>query len=187
MDSTSEDEMTSVSHNKLVIDQIVRAFPVDSVPPSDKILLESQSENQEAIDTAEAFAGRTWNSMTAEELRYNYVSLSYFSPRAISYYLPGYMVAQLTDRGSIDVAAERIDYCLSETLALTTADSILAWFTLEQLVAIKNYYVIRMLSLIDLESFSRGTAPWDRDIERAFVNVLKWIEFHRARGSMASS
>jgi hypothetical protein len=187
MGSTAEDEMTAVSYDKLVIDPIVKAFPVDSVPPASTLLSCFRVEDQESIDTAEAFAGRTWDSMKAEELRYNYISLSCFSPRAIVYYLPGYMVADLKDKSALDVATTSIDYCLSEKITPTSADSIFALFTHEQLLAIKSYYVSRMLHEISFYGVSYLPRSSDRDVERAFVNVLKWIEFHRARGSMASS
>jgi hypothetical protein len=178
--------MADVSNDTLVIHQIVQAFPVEPVPPASTLLRDFRYENPEAVETSETFEGRTWDSIQAEELRYNYLALSCFSPRAIAYYLPGFLVAHLKDRSVLDVATTRIDYCLSEFITPTSADSILALFTHQQLLAIKSYYVIRMLDEISFYGMSVVLRSSDRDVERAAVNVLKWIEFHRARESIAS-
>jgi len=179
--------MANVSKARLVIDQIVSVFPVEPVPPANVLLVDSQSQNPEAIETLQSFSGRRWDRISVDDLRYNYFALSVFSPRAIAYYLPSYLVAQLVDRSSLDVATSRIDYCFSETSAMRSADNVLVRFTYKQLLAIKNYYALRLLDFINVPSLSVeyfSTAP---DVDLALVNVLKWIEFHRARGLMAST
>ena len=65
----------------------------------------------ECEEIAEYFRGKSpWDNFPIQELRYHHAALSLFTPAAHHYFLPAFILADLTDRREADVIGENILY-----------------------------------------------------------------------------
>jgi hypothetical protein len=87
---------------------ISTAFP-SRPPPSEREI--SDAGDDEGLRTF--FAGRSWQGIAPSELRYHEVGLSLLTDQAFAYYLPAYMLAELTDSHIMDTVPEHIAYAFA--------------------------------------------------------------------------
>jgi len=63
---------------------------------------------------SEFFAGKQWENLNAPDLRKHDVALSFFEPEAFRYFLPAFMLAELSDPETADVIGESIVFHFSK-------------------------------------------------------------------------
>jgi len=64
----------------------------------------------ESVDVAEYFRGTSWREHSIDELQKQQSALSFFSPEALQYFLPGYMIASLGHWREADLIPSSILY-----------------------------------------------------------------------------
>jgi hypothetical protein len=77
-------------------EQIIIAFQ-DTPHPGNRFEDISVTLRDEGI--VDYFAGRTWQGHEVKNLHYHYDALSFFTPKAFRYFLPAFMLADLSDDG----------------------------------------------------------------------------------------
>jgi hypothetical protein len=140
-----------------LLEMIHAAFKDVPYPGDDNITVApSEMYVREYQDIAEPFLGKDPQSITVEFALENHEALSFFTPSAFQFYLPGFMRVVLLhpDLHVIDVLPETLQFVLS----LRTESSLQAYFyeqikllTTEQKRAIADF----------LESYSTLFVGWD--------------------------
>ncbi len=125
-DSTSSD----------LIAQIRRAFSDGfsfEVPPNGRL---TTSRYDEGIH--DFFTGREWSSLSPVEVRKHVAALSFFTPEAFCYYLPAFMLAELLDAETADVAGQFVVFTFGRPKFESQAcyDARIALFTQDQKQAV---------------------------------------------------
>jgi hypothetical protein len=87
---------------------IAAAFPVRCPPSGRQICDAGDDEGLCAF-----FSDKCWQEIAAADLRYHEVGLSLFTDRAFAYYLPAYMIAEVSQPHVMDVSSECIAYAFT--------------------------------------------------------------------------
>jgi len=84
------------------------------------------------------FTGREWSSLSPVEVRKYVAALSFFTPEAFCYYLPAFMLAELLDAETADVAGQFVVYAFAKPQPnyLVSYDARIALFTQVQKQAV---------------------------------------------------
>ena len=95
-----------------LVDAIKRAFAQCPYPGSRRIDISATTYDDEGI--YDYFVGSDPFDHEVTRLRYHSVALSFFTDPAFRYWLPAFMIAELTDPIKADIIAESIAYHLSD-------------------------------------------------------------------------
>lgn len=96
-----------------LIAHIHSAFGARPYPGDENITCCSYSKAHpclECEEIAEYFKGRSWGSLTGEELRLNGQSAGLFTIAAYCYFLPAYLTAAIREPAAADVCVEGLAY-----------------------------------------------------------------------------
>lgn len=77
--------------------RIAAAFAAEPAPPRAGMLMDAYAASDDAVEMAQAFAGRRWTALPAEELFYHREMVVALAPAAYRAILPAYLTAALTD------------------------------------------------------------------------------------------
>jgi hypothetical protein len=80
-------------------------------PGDDKIV---PPDSHEFDDIENYFRGTTWRDHSPVDLRCHSAAFSFFTPEAFHYWLPAYMIAEITCPEEADVIGEYIAWALSD-------------------------------------------------------------------------
>ena len=83
-----------ILRNVTLTEQIISAFK-DTPHPGNRFEDISATLRDEGI--VDYFAGRTWRGHEVKDLHYHYDALSFFTPKAFRYYLPAFVLADLSE------------------------------------------------------------------------------------------
>lgn len=147
-------------------EQIIAAFK-DTPHPGNRFEDISATLRDEGI--VDYFAGRTWQDHDVKNLHYHYDALSFFTPKAFRYYLPAFVLADLSEEGK-DIFSDFIAH------AFTLRDDVtvqlyLSEFSRVELEAIQTYF--KML----LEQTLEQNDAWSFD---TFAKAEEIIAAHLA-------
>jgi hypothetical protein len=113
--------------------QIEAAF-ADTPAPGGEFDDISASMDDEGI--VDYFRGTTWRGHRVQDLRYHEVALSLFTDKAFRYWLPAFMLAELSHPVEADVIAQGIAFHLTDS---QFADARLRQFAQDELGAIAAF------------------------------------------------
>ena len=88
-------------------EKIQLAFGGVPIPDDDNIIVPG-SPHPDAKSVAEFFRGKLWTTVTTGEAREMHGALTHFSPEALHYYLPAFMLASLDAYDIFDLIPESI-------------------------------------------------------------------------------
>lgn len=88
---------------------IIREAFKDTPYPAGKL---TDTYDDEGV--SEYFTGKKWETLNISDLRKHYVALSFFEPQAFRYFLPAFMLAELTDPETADVIGQSIVFHFSK-------------------------------------------------------------------------
>lgn len=88
----------------LVAARVKRDFR--AVPRPSRLTNLSENADSEAVRIAEVFRGRHWGEIDAPLVQNYPEALSFFSPEAFHFFLPGYLILALEDRTGMDVSLD---------------------------------------------------------------------------------
>lgn len=77
--------------------RIAAAFSGEPAAPRGKMLMDAYAGSDDALDMAEAFAGKHWTELPVEDLFYHREMVVALAPAAYRAILPAYLSAALTD------------------------------------------------------------------------------------------
>lgn len=77
-------------------EQIIKAFKATSHPGNNFEDISATLRDEGVVDY---FAGKTWQGHEVKDLHYHYDALSFFTPKAFRYFLPAFMLADLSEEG----------------------------------------------------------------------------------------
>lgn len=85
---------------------ILEAFAHVAYPGDDHLVVNQTGSDPECNEILDAFRGKTWMEVSAQEVRRFAEALPLFTPAAFRYFLPAYMVACLDAPQEADVAKD---------------------------------------------------------------------------------
>jgi len=114
---------------------IRRAF-ADTPYPSGKL---TDTYDDEGV--SEYFAGKKWENLNVADLRRHYVALSFLEPQAFRYFLPAFMLGELSDPETADLIGESIvfHFARPEAFWVETYEKRIALFTKMEKEAIMHF------------------------------------------------
>jgi hypothetical protein len=90
-----------------LIARIAEAFPADRPPAKGGVLYEGAYPGESELEEIKEFFGsRPWNSITPDDVFNFRHALSFFSPLALAYYTPAWMMCSLLDKKAVDTGIE---------------------------------------------------------------------------------
>jgi hypothetical protein len=87
--------MDQINESPLV-QKIENAFPNSAYPGDDNLVHADSVTYPEAIEIKRKFHNKHWRDLTLETIRNGYLELSWFTPDAFCFYLPGFLIAAIT-------------------------------------------------------------------------------------------
>ena len=96
--------MSNKETEQLII-RIKKVFAKVKYPGDTKLVV---GYSEEAKDYQKAFKGKNWRDLRSEFVSYNYASVSFFSPEAFRYFLPGLMILCLQDLSEVDMVVDEL-------------------------------------------------------------------------------
>lgn len=118
--------------DELVKKKIINAFSGLAIPKGKLCNEEYDYDNAHG-----GFTGTNWQEHDAAYLRMNEGALSFFTPEAFRYYLPAFMMAELSNPETADIIAEGVAFHLTDT---PFSKERIATFNKEQLLAIIAFF-----------------------------------------------
>lgn len=94
-----------------VIQKIEEAWRDVSYPGDDKIFTPDSYDDEGIV---EYFAGTSWRDHTPSDLRAHSSAFSFFTPEAYHFWLPAFMIAEITNPEEADVIGEYIAWSVSD-------------------------------------------------------------------------
>jgi hypothetical protein len=116
-------------------EQIMAAFKDTTHPGNDFEDISATLRDEGIVDY---FAGKTWQGHEVKDLHYHYDALSFFTPKAFRYYLPAFLLADLSEEGD-GIFADFIAHAFT-LRDNATAQRYLSEFSKEELEAIAAYF-----------------------------------------------
>lgn len=86
------------------VEAIIRAAFAKTPMPKDSKLVNTYDDE----GAQEYFGGRCWDGHSVEDIRLQADAMSYFTPEAFRYYLPAFMLAELSDPEIADIVGEYV-------------------------------------------------------------------------------
>ncbi len=94
---------------------IATVFPSEPTPARGQVLYQGAYPGESEIEqVAEFFGNRRWGSVTTHDVFRFRHALPFFSPQALAYFTPAWMIASLLDENGVDTAIEDLVSNLEE-------------------------------------------------------------------------
>jgi hypothetical protein len=88
------------------VEAIIRAAFAKTPKPKDSKLTDTYDDE----GAQEYFQGRSWDGHSVEDIRLQADAMCFFTPEAFRYYLPAFMLAELSDSKAADIVGEYVVY-----------------------------------------------------------------------------